>query len=100
MTKPIKPSEITEAKTKSFPDKVIQTWNNLITQKWNGRVAHIKQDEAVAALMSSMNLTRQGVFDSGYLDIEPTYRREGWKVKYDKPGWDENYKAFFEFSKK
>lgn len=99
MTKPIKPSEIVEAKIKTFPAKVVQTWNNLITDHWNGHVSRITQNEAVAALMGSTGLSRSGVFDSGYLDIEDMYRKEGWKVYYDKPGYCETYEAYYEFTK-
>lgn len=39
-------------------------------------------------------------FDQGWMDFEPIYEAQGWKVQYDKPGWDETYDAFFEFKEK
>ena len=32
--------------------------------------------------------------------IEPLYREKGWNVEYDKPGYNEFYKARFIFKKK
>lgn len=43
---------------------------------------------------------KKRIFDENWLDIELIYEQFGWKVKYDKPGWDEDYDPFFEFSKK
>ena len=43
---------------------------------------------------------RQELFDNHYLDIEPAYRNAGWKVEFDKPGYNETYDSYFVFSKK
>lgn len=43
--------------------------------------------------------SRQFIFDKHWLDIEDTYRKAGWNVEYDKPGYCENYDAYFVFSK-
>ena len=42
-------------------------------------------------------VNRQTIFKNSWLDIEPIYRRAGWLVKYDKPGYCENYLANFTF---
>lgn len=47
-----------------------------------------------------MDLLRGDVFERGYLDIEETYRKAGWSVVYDKPGYNETYDAFYTFTRK
>ncbi|MDG1949717.1 MAG: hypothetical protein P8J32_02740 [bacterium] len=45
-------------------------------------------------------MTRRKVFDEKRLDIEPAFEKDGWKVVYDKPGYNESGNAYFVFSKK
>jgi len=45
-------------------------------------------------------LTRQGMYDKGWMDVEDAYRKAGWDVDFDKPGYNETYEANFTFSKK
>lgn len=47
-----------------------------------------------------MHITEQECFDRHYLDIEEIYSASGWVVKYDKPAYNEDYPATFEFKKK
>jgi hypothetical protein len=47
-----------------------------------------------------MGVSRQEVFDNQWLDIEDIYREAGWKVSYDKPAYNETYKAYFTFSRR
>lgn len=100
MVEPIKPGEMAQAKANTVPDLVKQVWNKLITKNWNGYSARITQKEAVETLMSSLGVTRADITNGGYLNIEDLYRGAGWRVVYDKPGYCEDYDAFFEFIKK
>lgn len=95
-TKPITPEQAIESK--SFPDKVVETWNALIVESLSNGQATIKQEDIVRQLTSVMEVNRQVVFDKGWLNVEDFYRRAGWLVKYDKPGYNESYRAFFEFT--
>lgn len=45
-------------------------------------------------------MKRDELFDKGWMDIEPIYRKSGWRVEYDKPAYNETYPATFTFSKK
>ena len=83
---------------KDFPDAVFDAFNELIAQKFSGGSATIKQDDVVA-LMVQKGLDRQEIFDKGWLDVERVYRSQGWKVQYDKPGYNESYAANFTFSR-
>ena len=51
-------------------------------------------------LATNADLTRQTVFDNGWLDVEEAHRAAGWRVEYDKPAYNESYDAFFVFSKR
>jgi len=104
--KPITPKEAREAKNFSIPDFIIEAVNTLIVK--NMKVTKTKsystviQDEIIAEaikIQKSQNiiLTRNEIFDNSWLDFEDTFRAEGWKVVYDKPGYNEDYEASFKF---
>lgn len=99
--KPISPSEIAEKKKEIIPDFVIEAWNKAIAQKWSNNKSYIDQDYIVEQIIlsSPTEIDRTTVFDEKWLDIEDIYEAEGWKVKYDKPHYSENYKAHFIFTK-
>lgn len=94
--KPITPDEVAQARI--WPEGVIETWNQVIATKWNGRVATVTQDEIVTALVA-LGFERSEVFEQHLLDVEPLYRDAGWSVVYDKPGLGEGYRAFFVFER-
>jgi hypothetical protein len=95
--KPIKPSEVVSRKMETLPPEVITVFNNLIAKNWNGSEAVVKQTDAADAIASALGIERQVVFDNHYLDVEHIYQKEGWRVIYDKPGYNESYEAFFKF---
>lgn len=98
---PITPSEVAEQKLKNIPDAVIDCWNKVIAKQCSrAGYATIYQNEVVGLLADAMDVPRETVFASGWLDIEPIYRAAGWCVEYDKPAYDEIYKARYKFSKK
>jgi len=93
--KPITPDEV----RKELPDEVVEIFNDLIKQNWNGHEAVVKQTEALTAITRRLEIEASEVFKRRLLDVEQAFREAGWKVEYDKPGWDETYDAFFRFSK-
>lgn len=98
MTKPITlPQEVKSA----MPDEIVEVFNDLIQRYWDGRQARFKQEEAVGLIATKLSIRPNSVFDKHYLDVEELYRQAGWKVVYDKPGFNENpYPPTFTFSKK
>lgn len=97
--KPITPNEVGEKHEEQLPEFVIRIVNQCIAQAWNGRQAEVLQSEIVDRIVSEMELSdRATVFEKGYLHIEDAYRRAGWKVEYDRPGYNESYPAKFVFS--
>jgi hypothetical protein len=95
------PKEIVELKMSRIPPKVFEAFNEAIADKLSEGYATVKQDDVVSRILSKIdNVTRDQIFDNHWLDVEPFYRKKGWKVSYDKPGYNESYGAYWEFSKK
>ncbi len=95
---PIRPSEIASEKATTAPDAVLRAFNALITENYSNSGAKILQKDVVGRLIAA-GLDRAEIFRRGWLDVEDIYREAGWKVKYDKPGYNETYDAYFVFSK-
>lgn len=96
-----------ELNSKNIPDFVFDVFNDLLSKKWNGgKEIIITQDEAVEAILSKyrseydIEALRSVVFDKHCLDVESIYEKSGWKVTFDKPGFNEFYKAYFTFTPK
>ena len=97
--KAIRPEEIKSVWAENIPDVVIEIFNKKIVKNFNGSRATVKQNDVVKEIVDALNISRQDVFDKRFLEIETIFEAAGWKVKYDKPGYNEDYDAFFEFIK-
>lgn len=100
MVKPISPEDIPYQKAIDLPDEVLECWNSMIARCYSSGSSRITLKEASAELQALFGKTHQEIRKLGYLDIEPIYRAEGWKVEYDQPGFNESYEAYFVFSKR
>jgi hypothetical protein len=105
MVEPIKPKDVVKAKGAALPDEVIEAFNELIAKYTDGKVSIVKQKEVVNVILFKLKLrddrdrwTAQGIFDNHWLDVEKVYQKAGWKVEYDKPGYNESYEATFKFT--
>jgi len=98
---PIRPEEVAEKKREIIPKEVFETVNRLILENLSprGKYATVLQDDIVEGLEAA-GLDRDDIFDKGWLDIELAYEAVGWKVTYDKPGYNETGRAFFRFETK
>lgn len=95
--KPITPDEVVDAKVDAVPDEVFSAFNELIGRNWNGFAAKVVQAEVRALIISKLG---EGVaFRYEWLDVESVYRKAGWNVQYDRPGYNESYAAFYVFMK-
>ena len=103
--KPITPKEAKSKKNQSIPAFVIECFNEAITEALdlNGR-AVIQQEDILNRIIRHSEMPkaigRQGVFDRGWLDVEPIFRQAGWIVEYDKPAYCETYEPTFTFKDK
>ncbi len=100
MSGPIRPEEVAAVKTGTIPQEVFDVINTLITQKATSSGVTILQRDIVTALVKKGLVTdNTDANRRGYLDFEEAYRAAGWRVEYDKPGFNESYPARFIFCK-
>lgn len=101
--KPISPEEVATLKTKIIPEEVIEAVNELIASRFSNGYANFTQKDLVALIKKKFKEhgkeapSDKLIMDEHWLDFEDIYREEGWKVFYDKPGYNESYNATFEF---
>jgi hypothetical protein len=82
--KPITPAEVTDKKLEVIPDGVIEAFNELITENWDGRSSTFTQKAVTQRIKEKMKHS----FDTKWLDIEPLFEAIGWDIKYDKDGYE------------
>lgn len=106
VVRPIRPQDVNKAKMKIIPSVVFEVFNDLIALHFNGKKSVIRQDTVVNRIVDLYNqrhpfdmIDQSWVYTNHWLDIEDAYREAGWKVYYDKPGYNETYPATFEFTK-
>lgn len=98
---PITPSQVVQLKRESIPSEVIEAFNEMIATSWNGYEAHFTQRDVISMIQNKgLRLSGQELCEKGFLDVEDLFRKVGWKVEYDKPGYNEDYDASFSFQKK
>lgn len=93
---PVKPSEVAERQAEVFPGEVIQVVNELLLNRGGGKQVVIKQRDIVKRLVA-LGIKEKDIYQNHWLDFEPMYRAAGWKVSYDKPGYNEPGEAYFLF---
>lgn len=93
---PICPEDVISEKLNNLPDEVLVSFNELIALNLSGTSATILQSEVVK-LMVQKGLKRADIYKNGWLDVEDIYRKAGWRVDYDKPGYNESYEPSFTF---
>jgi hypothetical protein len=103
--KPLSPSDITDGLSDIIPGYVIESVNNLLKKKYRGGSCRIKQKDIIfeakkLAKNIGEEVTDNQIYDNKWMDFEEIFRKAGWKVTYDGPGYNESYDATFEFTKK
>lgn len=96
MTAALSPKDLKEAAERGdhIPDGVIKAVNQLLKENASSTYIVLKQCDVVKAIKECMGVTTVPV---KWLDFEPVFRKAGWKVEYDKPGYNESYEATFAF---
>jgi hypothetical protein len=105
MITPITPKEAMEARCDSIPDVVIEVFNKHIAKNYKNGKSIVLQEDIVnelhkLQLEERLDGTSHSIFTSGWLDVEPIFRKFGWNVEYDKPAYCEDYQAFFTFTER
>lgn len=99
MSKPITPAEVGSAKVVHIPAAVFDAFNAEIAKNFSHGSALVQQNAVVRRLTEGGMASRE-IFDAGWLNVESAYEDAGWKVTYDKPGFNEPGVAVFKFEAK
>lgn len=94
---PVSPEGLDDLRREMIPSEVFETFNRLLGEKAINGYAVIRQDEVVTAL-TERGLERENIFRKGWLNIESLYEANGWKVVYERPGYNETGHSYFTFS--
>lgn len=98
MTGPIRADQVGAPE---LPDAVFEAFNEMIVAKLRGLTAVFGQDDVIDRIRTRLpDVTRQQIFDRGWLDVEAHYSAAGWDVAYEKPGIGDDFQAHFTFVKK
>lgn len=107
MITPITPKQAKAQTGTHIPSQVIKAINGLIINNLHGKCSCFTQEQAITAIIQSSGtepvdnrIMRTAIFEKKWLDFEPLYRRAGWKVEFDKPGYNETYDANWTFTAK
>lgn len=85
-----------------IPDVVFEVVNELLLESYrndNSSIIILQNDIIDKLINRNPEWTRNQIFDNKYLDFEMAYRKQGWKVFYDKPAYYEDYEPRFEFKR-
>ena len=102
MSGPLSPREIENKKERAIPELVFEAFNEMIAREFFRGQATVMQKDVVERILEKMAPSEQqraDIFDKRWLDVEEAYRRVGWRVEFEKPGYNENFAAFFIFTK-
>lgn len=95
------PKQVVDLKISRIPEKILEAFNEAIADNLFEGYATVSQDDVITRILSKMpDIKCQQIFDNNWLDVEPFYRKKGWKVSYDEPGYNESYGASWEFKGK
>ncbi len=97
MIGPISPDEAKA--TIAIPEAVFEVVNELLRERAGSGRCTLKQNEVVKLLLAKVDVGESEIFRRNWLDFEEAYRAAGWKVEYDKPGYNETYEATWAFSR-
>lgn len=101
MSKALTPQEAIIRFTNEIPEPVFEVWNSLIVgnlKVQNGNVnSEFFLEDLTEKLTTVMNVSRELAKDKGWFDLEDIFRDKGWKVEFNKPGYNESYPAYFKF---
>lgn len=93
---PITPKEA--VKETIIPDVVFEAFNALILENLSGKSSRVFLDDVAKALVKKESGWNE-IFGEGKFTVMRAYRKAGWKVEYDDPGYDSYHNGHLVFSK-
>ncbi len=98
MTAAITPGQVKKKLGTAIPEAVIEAVNELLIANMDSDMdCTLKRGEVERAIKARMGVKE---VDMKWLDFEPVFRRAGWKVEYDRPGYNESYEGYWKFSQR
>lgn len=98
--KALSPTELEKFRKDSMPDAVMETFNQMLADNYGTGYVTIMDKDLVAALVKK-GLNRDEIYRKGWLGLaRALYRKQGWDVYYDAPGYCESYDAYTRFMRK
>jgi hypothetical protein len=101
--KPVTPKEAVDRAREDIPNEVVEAFNELIAKDIDtlSGEATVMQDEVLELIRRKLKFKNdEKIFGNKWLDVEPLFRKAGWTVVYDKPGYNESGRAYYTFKKK
>lgn len=104
--KPLSPNEVKSLRLESLDADMITAVNNLLKKKLDSAgCAKLLQKDIVDEYfkvkgVEKTDARKKKMHEDHQLDFEDVFRKAGWSVSYDKPGYNESYEASFEFKNK
>lgn len=100
--KPFSPDEALASKVTMIPDQVIDAVNTMLATNWSGRGRCSFTIKELSAMIRSKFGDADGDLHlhSSWFDFESIYEKAGWKVEFDRPGYNESYDAVYTFSRR
>jgi len=88
-------------KNDAIPDEVIEIFNEQILKNWShfAKSATVSQDIVEKLISEKLGITLPIIHERHLLDVEDIYRKAGYHVIYNGPTYNENFSAYFKFSK-
>ena len=94
---PISPKDVVSYKEKVTPSIIIKTFNEVIAKAWNGSQAIIYPQEILTLIQPF--LSNEELEDLNLGGVITIYKEKGWDIEVDRPGYNENYRTKYTFSK-
>lgn len=83
----------------TIPEELLAVVNKFLAERIHkGQITITRKELADALQFTQINESE--ALERGWLDFEELYRAQGWKVTYDKPGFNETYVGFWLFEAK
>ena len=89
---PLTPQQLQETYGSKVPDVVIECVNELLARQLGSesQKRFVIYQKVLVSMLEEKGVKSLDIFNHKYLDFEPTFRRAGWKVTYDKAHYSEN----------
>jgi hypothetical protein len=90
-TAPIKPCEVILHHSNIMPNFVIEAFNTMITQCWDGHASWISLSQIIEMICTlailesprtSKEAIKNAIIKNNWLNVIDTYKHAGWDVKY------------------